>query len=136
MALLSAPGPAHADRQKVARITKLSDVGPLRTDLWVYSPANHKKMKVNVLTPANSSGPRSVVYMLDGADAGQDVSDWITKGRAGRFFADKNVTVVLPAGGRTPPAVPPEAGAGCAPIGWRCWFCDFCMSNQSCIIIS
>ncbi len=100
MALLSAPGLAHADRHRVARITKLSDVGPLRTDLWVYSPSNHKKMKVNVLTPANATGPRSVVYMLDGADAGDDVSDWITKGRAGRFFADKNVTVVLPAGGK------------------------------------
>ena len=76
MALLSAPGLAHADRHRVARITKLSDVGPLRTDLWVYSPSNHKKMKVNVLTPANATGPRSVVYMLDGADAGDDVSDW------------------------------------------------------------
>ncbi|HMS77754.1 alpha/beta hydrolase family protein [Gordonia sp. (in: high G+C Gram-positive bacteria)] len=108
MALLTVPTAAHADRnpaahaarQKVARITNLADIGPLRTDLWVYSPSNHKKMKVNVLTPANSTGPRSVVYMLDGADAGADVSDWITKGRAGRFFANKNVTVVLPAGGK------------------------------------
>ncbi|MCB1293331.1 MAG: esterase family protein [Gordonia sp.] len=108
IALLTVPTAAHADRnpaahaarQKVARITNLADIGPLRTDLWVYSPSNHKKMKVNVLTPANSTGPRSVVYMLDGADAGADVSDWITKGRAGRFFANKNVTVVLPAGGK------------------------------------
>lgn len=60
-AILGAPAVAHADRHQAARITKLSDIGPLRTDIWVYSPSNHKKMKVNVLTPANSSGPRSVV---------------------------------------------------------------------------
>ncbi len=56
------------------------------------------RIRVSVLTPAGATYPRSTVYMLDGAGNYKDISDWITKGRAGRFFADKNVNVVLPAG--------------------------------------
>ncbi|MXP21614.1 esterase family protein [Gordonia sp. HNM0687] len=96
--VLAAPGVAHADT-KVAEISKASKLSPLRTDIWVDSPSMGGKVKVSVLTPQFSSGPRSTVYLLDGADAGEDVSDWITKGKAGKFFADKNVNVVLPTGG-------------------------------------
>lgn len=95
------PTVAHAapGRVKVAQISKSIKLSPLRTDVWVDSPSMGGKVKVSVLTPQYGSGPRSTVYLLDGADAGQNVSDWITKGRAGRFFADKNVNVVLPTGG-------------------------------------
>ncbi|MCK5757157.1 MAG: esterase family protein [Mycobacterium sp.] len=96
--VLAAPGVAHADT-KVAEISKSSKLSPLRTDIWVDSPSMGGKVKVSVFTPQYSSGPRSTVYLLDGADAGEDVSDWITKGKAGKFFADKNVNVVLPTGG-------------------------------------
>lgn len=97
-----APATVHAaptGERPVAQISKVSKLGPLRTDVWVTSPAMRGKVKVSVLTPRDSSGPRSTVYLLDGADAGENVSDWITKGRAGKFFADKNVNVVLPTGG-------------------------------------
>ena len=51
IALMTVPTAAHADRnqrrmprgRKVARITNLADIGPLRTDLWVYSPSNHRR---------------------------------------------------------------------------------------------
>ncbi|WP_232017192.1 alpha/beta hydrolase [Gordonia insulae] len=98
IALMGAPTVAHADT-KVAKISKTARLSPERTDVWVNSPSMGGKVKVSVLTPRNSSGPRSTVYLLDGADAGEDVSDWITKGKAGKFFADKNVNVVLPTGG-------------------------------------
>ncbi|GAB91849.1 alpha/beta hydrolase [Gordonia rhizosphera] len=98
MAMAVAPGVAQADTP-AARISNETILSPLRTDIWVQSPSMGGKVKVSVLTPQNSSGPRSTVYLLDGADAGKDVSDWITKGRAGKFFADKNVNVVLPTGG-------------------------------------
>ncbi|MFW0786192.1 alpha/beta hydrolase family protein [Gordonia sp. CPCC 206044] len=96
---MAAPALAHADDGPAAQISKTAKLSPMRTDVWVKSPSMGGKVKVSVLTPQNSSGPRSTVYLLDGADAGKDVSDWITKGRAGKFFADKNVNVVLPTGG-------------------------------------
>ncbi|MET9198811.1 alpha/beta hydrolase family protein [Gordonia sp. NPDC003585] len=99
-ALLTAPVAAHAAPTPTARIAKSVKLSALRTDIWVYSPAMKQRVKLSVLTPAGASGPRPTVYMLDGAGAEGDVSDWITKGRAGRFFADKNVNVVLPTGGK------------------------------------
>lgn len=97
--LVAAPALAHAAPLS-ARISKTVKLSPLRTDIWVYSPAMNERIKLSVLTPAGASGPRPTVYMLDGAGAEGDVSDWITKGRAGRFFAGKNVNVVLPTGGK------------------------------------
>lgn len=91
--------PRNPGEYQVAKIAQTQRLSALRTDIWVNSPAMRTKVKLSVLTPAASSGPRPTVYMLDGAGAEGDVSDWITKGRAGRFFADKNVNVVLPTGG-------------------------------------
>ncbi|MDL9937717.1 alpha/beta hydrolase family protein [Gordonia sp. ABSL1-1] len=99
---LGVPAAAHAvpKPHSVARIAKSVKMSALRTDIWVYSPVMKTRVKLSVLTPATDSGPRGTVYLLDGAGADGDVSDWITKGRAGRFFADKNVNVVLPTGGK------------------------------------
>ncbi|MEP9393085.1 alpha/beta hydrolase family protein [Gordonia sp. VNK1] len=94
-----APPVADAAPHHVARIVTTKPVSVLRTDIWVDSPSMNERVKVSVLTPEGSSGPRPTVYMLDGAGAEGGVSDWITKGHAGRFFADKNVNVVLPVGG-------------------------------------
>ena len=99
-ALLTGVPAANAAPVPVAKIAKVQKLGPLRTDIWVTSPSMKTKIKLSVLTPADASGPRPTVYMLDGAGAEGDVSDWITKGHAGRFFAGKNVNVVLPTGGK------------------------------------
>ena len=98
--ILSTPAIADAAPKQVARIAKSEKLSALRTDIWVFSPAMNERIKLSVLTPVGGSTPRSTVYMLDGAGAEGEVSDWITKGRAGRFFADKNVNVVLPTGGK------------------------------------
>ncbi|UCZ88609.1 alpha/beta hydrolase [Gordonia sp. WA4-43] len=98
--ILSTPAIADAAPKQVARIAKSEKLSALRTDIWVFSPAMNERIKLSVLTPVDGSTPRSTVYMLDGAGAEGEVSDWITKGRAGRFFADKNVNVVLPTGGK------------------------------------
>ncbi|MFT3898770.1 MAG: alpha/beta hydrolase family protein [Gordonia sp. (in: high G+C Gram-positive bacteria)] len=90
--------PANADASPRARIAKTFKLSPLRTDIVVQSPSMGRPMRVTVLTP-RSGGPRPTVYMLDGAGASKGTSDWITKGKAGQFFAGKNVNVVLPMGG-------------------------------------
>ncbi|GEE00307.1 hypothetical protein nbrc107696_07530 [Gordonia spumicola] len=73
-------------------------VNDRRYDLTISSPSMGGDVKVTVLSPSGDA-PRPSLYMLDGAGAGVDVSDWITKGGAEEFFADKNVNAVLPAGG-------------------------------------
>ncbi len=92
------PATAEASPPK-ARISKSYKLSALRTDIVVDSPSMGQKVRVSVLTPRTESGPRPAVYLLDGAGATKGVSDWITKGKAGQFFADKNVNVVLPMGG-------------------------------------
>lgn len=81
-----------------AHIVKEKHRGILRTDLIVKSKAMKGDVPVTVLSPQGAAA-RGTLYMLDGADAGKDVSDWITKGGAQNFFAGHNVNVVLPAGG-------------------------------------
>lgn len=90
-ALPGRPAPA-------AVITKTEKINDHRLQLTVRSRAMGKDVHLTVLTPGGSA-PRGTLYMLDGAGADQPVSDWMTKGGAGPFFAGKNVNVVLPAGG-------------------------------------
>ncbi len=81
-----------------AHVVAKAQRGLERTDLAVKSKAMDEIVDVTVLSPGGVS-PRGTVYLLDGADAGEKVSDWITKGGAQQFFAGRNVNVVLPAGG-------------------------------------
>lgn len=69
-----------------------------RVDLTIKTPSMEDPVPVTVLSPSGDA-PRPTVYLLDGADGGEEVSDWLTKGGAERFFAGKNVNLVLPAGG-------------------------------------
>ncbi|WP_188488146.1 alpha/beta hydrolase [Williamsia phyllosphaerae] len=90
----AAPAPAP-----VAKLDKVVKVNSRHLDVTVDSPAMRGKVTVSVLLPRDTNVSRSTVYMLDGAGATGQVSDWLTKGNAAKFFADKNVNVVLPSGG-------------------------------------
>ena len=92
--MLSVPAEAAPGARVVAE--KVRSIN--RVDLTIKSPAMDGSVPVTVLSPGGTA-PRPTVYLLDGADAGEKVSDWITKGGAERFFAGRNVNVVLPAGG-------------------------------------
>lgn len=81
-----------------AKVLKKVQRGLHRVDLQVKSDAMGGTVPVTVLTPGGTA-PRGTLYLLDGADGGAKVSDWITKGGAQSFFAGRNVNVVLPAGG-------------------------------------
>ncbi|WP_245720176.1 alpha/beta hydrolase [Nocardia uniformis] len=65
--------------------------------LNIVSAAMRRVVPVDVLV-GSGSGPRPTLYLLDGVEA-QPTSDWITKGGAREFFADKPVDVVLTSGG-------------------------------------
>ncbi|PXW30670.1 UNVERIFIED_CONTAM: S-formylglutathione hydrolase FrmB [Williamsia faeni] len=81
-----------------AKIENVVQVGPQRQDLMISSPAMGGDVKITVLTPSNPTSSRGTLYLLDGAGAEGRVSDWLTKGGAQEFFADKDVNVVLPSG--------------------------------------
>ncbi|QLY34067.1 esterase family protein [Nocardia huaxiensis] len=84
-------------RAAIARVHTLSD---RLLNVSVRSPAMERTVDVRVLLPERRDGPRPTVYMLDGRAAPPDSNDWIDKGDALAFFADKPVNVVFPVGGR------------------------------------
>lgn len=87
-----------ADAAPAAQVLKKVQRGLHRVDLNIKSQAMGGTVPVTVLTPGGVA-PRGTLYLLDGADGGEKVSDWITKGEAQSFFAGKDVNVVVPAGG-------------------------------------
>lgn len=80
--------------------------GPGRIlDLSVFSAAMDRPVAVEVLPAPDNSRPAPTLYLLNGVDGGTDTglwsdgSNWLTKTNIERFFADKQVTVVIPIGG-------------------------------------
>ncbi|MFJ4650648.1 alpha/beta hydrolase [Nocardia sp. NPDC088792] len=80
-----------------AGVISSEQIGPQWERVQVHSAAMNRTLSVDVLHGAGD-GPRPTLYLLDGVDA-EPVSDWLTKGNAADFFADKPVDVVLPSGG-------------------------------------
>ncbi|WP_460727585.1 alpha/beta hydrolase [Nocardia heshunensis] len=67
--------------------------------LHVHSTAMNTDITVEVQRPADTSQPRPVLYLLNGAGGGQDTATWKRNTDATEFFDDKNVNVVMPIGG-------------------------------------
>ncbi|MFC9789016.1 alpha/beta hydrolase [Rhodococcus sp. NPDC127528] len=65
----------------------------------VASPALRRIVGVEVALPRDNSVPRPSIYALEGVDAREDTSGWVTIGGVPKFFADKNVNVVMVNGG-------------------------------------
>ncbi|MFE3228093.1 alpha/beta hydrolase-fold protein [Nocardia sp. NPDC059228] len=74
-----------------------------RVALWVDSPAMGAQIQVQLLLArdwkAKPDSKFPVLYLLDGLRAGDDQSGWTKDAGAEGFYADKNITVVLPVGG-------------------------------------
>ncbi|MEU8898594.1 alpha/beta hydrolase family protein [Nocardia sp. NPDC048505] len=75
-------------------------------DLTVHSAAMGRPVSVAVLPAADPTRPAPVLYLLNGVDGGTDTprwtdgANWLTKTDAAQYFADKQVTVVVPIGGQ------------------------------------
>ncbi|WP_278315192.1 alpha/beta hydrolase [Lolliginicoccus levis] len=81
-----------------ASIAGVEQVSPTWTDILVSSPSMQRTIRVHVLHPTHSS-PRPTFYLLDGNEASEVRSDWITKTDIVDFAASKDANIVLPAGG-------------------------------------
>ncbi|QIS08098.1 alpha/beta hydrolase-fold protein [Nocardia arthritidis] len=98
----SAQPAAAAQGASVQKVVWLND---RRVALWVNSPSMGSPVQVQLLlardwnTRPDAKFP--VLYLLDGLRATEDESGWTKDAGAVDFFADKNVTVVLPIGGQS-----------------------------------
>ncbi|MFE6863665.1 alpha/beta hydrolase-fold protein [Nocardia sp. NPDC057668] len=86
----------------VRNVVWLSD---RRVALWVDSPAMGDRVQVQLLLARDwNLQPDSrfpALFLLDGRWAGDDESGWTKTAGAQKFYADKNITVVLPVGGQS-----------------------------------
>ncbi|MEU7763850.1 alpha/beta hydrolase family protein [Nocardia sp. NPDC049190] len=99
----SSDGPGAAEpTTKPPAFPMIKRIEPIN-DRWlrvfVASPAMSREVEVQVLLPRDQSRPRPTVYMLDGRSANADSNNWTDLGHADRFYADKDVNVVLTVGG-------------------------------------
>ncbi|MGV9680469.1 alpha/beta hydrolase [Nocardia sp. NPDC003482] len=94
-----APWAGRLPRAAAARLVGIDELGPTRSAVFVDSPAMGRTVQVQVLHPPGG-GERPTYYLLDGLDPGDRQSTWTNATDAERFFADKNVNVVLPIGGQ------------------------------------
>ncbi|WP_245717472.1 alpha/beta hydrolase-fold protein [Nocardia jejuensis] len=88
-----------------ASIQKMVWLSDRRVSLWVNSPATGAPVEVQLLLArdwhAKPDARFPVMFMLDGLRATDDESGWTKDAGAAGFFADKNLTVVLPIGGQS-----------------------------------
>jgi diacylglycerol O-acyltransferase / trehalose O-mycolyltransferase len=68
-------------------------------DLSVRSTATGAPIDVRVLPAPRPDAPAPVLYLLNGAAGGGDGSNWFDRTDIRAFFADKQVTIVVPSGG-------------------------------------
>jgi len=66
----------------------------------VYAASMDRVVPIQVITPADDSAPRPILYLLNGAGGGQDSATWEYQTDVVDFFQDKNVNVATPVGGR------------------------------------
>ncbi|MFG1790904.1 alpha/beta hydrolase-fold protein [Nocardia sp. NPDC049149] len=99
-----APAPAPAPEAAPATVQKVIWLTDRRVALWINSPSMATPIQVQLLLARDwNTRPDTrfpVLYLLDGLRATDDESGWTKDAGAVDFFADKNVTVVLPVGGQ------------------------------------
>ncbi|MEU2039383.1 alpha/beta hydrolase-fold protein [Nocardia niwae] len=86
-------------------LEKVQWLSDRRVALWVTSPSMGVPIQVQLLLARDwNARPEArfpVLFLLDGLRATDDENGWTKEAGAVDFFADKNVTVVLPVGGQS-----------------------------------
>lgn len=82
-----------------AQVVAIDTLSPTRSAVFIHSPAMGRTIQVQVLHPPGG-GSRPAYYLLDGLDPGVNQSTWTNATDAEKFFAGRNVNVVLPVGGQ------------------------------------
>lgn len=99
MSIAVAGAPAHARTPPQTEVVGFRQVSDTHSVLDVYSSSMDKVISNDILRPA-SGGILPTLYLLNGALGNEDGVGWLGNSSVAGFFADKNVTVVMPIGGR------------------------------------
>ncbi|MEC3914114.1 alpha/beta hydrolase [Nocardia sp. CDC160] len=83
-----------------AHLISIDRPGQRQEEITVYSAAMDRAITLQVITPYDNSVPRPTLYLLNGAGGGEDSATWYRQTDIVHFFADKNVNVVSPVGGK------------------------------------
>lgn len=98
-------GPAATQDSSGATVRQVDWLTDRRVALWIDSPSMGTPIQVQLLLARDwNLTPEArfpSVFMLDGLRARDDENGWTIETDAERFFADKNVNVVLPVGGQS-----------------------------------
>lgn len=92
----TAPPPADTSRPRVLRVQPV-DGRKVLADVW--SPSMHKAVPTFLLLPP-APGPAPLLLLLNGVGGGEDHVGWAYHTDYQDFFADKQVLVASPEGGR------------------------------------
>nr|WP_296773347.1 alpha/beta hydrolase family protein [Rhodococcus sp. (in: high G+C Gram-positive bacteria)] len=90
---------AEADDAESAHVVDFRVLSDNHSVLDVYSPSMNSVISNDILRPA-SGGVLPTLYLLNGALGNEDGVGWLNNSSIEDFFVDKNVTVVMPVGGR------------------------------------
>ncbi|WP_068155063.1 alpha/beta hydrolase [Rhodococcus phenolicus] len=82
-----------------AYVDRIDRVTDRKVTAHVYSPSMGRTIPLDILLPADTTTPRPVLYLLNGAGGGEDSATWQQRTDAESFFADKDVYVITPIGG-------------------------------------
>jgi S-formylglutathione hydrolase FrmB len=91
--------PGDSRRPVAVSLERIEPITDRWVRLFVKSPAMGRTVQVQVLLPADRGRSRPTLYMLDGRAASNSGNNWAKLGGAVKFFADKDVNVVLTIGG-------------------------------------
>ncbi|PXX71426.1 S-formylglutathione hydrolase FrmB [Nocardia tenerifensis] len=94
---VAAPSVPAAVAVDAVRVVSDTQIDGNLTRIDVYSAAMDRVITNHVIRAANPSAP--TLYLLTGIGGGEDGVSWWDSTDIRRFFADKNVNVVLPIGG-------------------------------------
>nr|WP_240794635.1 alpha/beta hydrolase family protein [Rhodococcus zopfii] len=92
--------PATAQAAPAGHLVRIETIDTRQQMLIVYSPAMDREIPVRVILPSDTSRPRPTLYLLNGYTGGEEPGNWHDRTDVVAFFADKNVNVVTPIGGR------------------------------------
>ncbi|MFD6356906.1 alpha/beta hydrolase [Nocardia tengchongensis] len=91
------PTSAAADPGPDSAILDVRPLGGRQYEVTVYSAAMNRSIPVWVSHP---DGPAPALYLLNAVDGGESGGPWSNRTDVAQFFADKQVNVITPIGGR------------------------------------
>lgn len=69
-------------------------------EIWAYSPSMARSIPLVVIHADNTTGPRPIIYLLNGGDGGENEGNWVMQTDVIDFYRDKNINVVIPMEGK------------------------------------